>query len=48
MRCQFSSVRLSDLFLHELLDALPERQKGSFTNTELLANAIKNTVRRSG
>lgn len=47
-RCQFSSVRLSDLFLLELLGTLPERQKVSFTNTEFLANGIKNTVCNSG
>lgn len=48
IRCQFFGFRLSDLFLHELLDGLPERQKGSFTDTELLAYGVKNIVHKRG
>lgn len=48
IRCQLSSIRLSNLFLHKMLDGLPERQKGVSTDTELLANGIKNDACKSG
>lgn len=42
IRCQLSNIRLSNLFLHKMLDGLPERQNGVSTDTEILANGIKN------
>lgn len=44
IKCRLSSIRLSNLFLHETLDILLERQKGSSTDAELLANGIKNNT----